>query len=309
MELRHLRYFIALAGSLSFTKAADRVHVTQSTLSHQIRQLEEEVGRPLFERKGKRVCLTEAGQVFAGYATRALHEIDQGLGNLKTFDAELTGHLRIGATHTFNLRVIPSCMAAFMSLHPTVQISVHELPADAINDRLQQGGLDLGISYRPQDAIQLDFEPLFDEEMKLVVRASHPFATRKRVRMAELNRQRMVLLPREFATRSMLDEYFRLCGAQPAVVAEMNTIAPMLGLVSRTDVAAIVVENAILPSDDLRAIALEGPTPFRTPGILWRRDGERTQQALAFAAIVRKLAPIRKPPHQIHGNANHPQVP
>lgn len=290
MELRHLRYFIALAGSLSFTKAADRVHVTQSTLSHQIKQLEDEVGRPLFDRTGKRVALTEAGRAFAGHAMRALQEIDQGLGSLKAFDAELTGQLRIGATHTFNLRVIPSCMAAFMSLHPTVQITVYELPADAINERLRQGELDLGISYQPRESIQLDFEPLFDEEMKLVVGKSHPFAARKRVRMAELNRQRMVLLPSGSATRSMLDEYFRHSGAQPTVVAEMNTIAPMLGLVSRTDVAAIVVENAIPSSDDLRAIALEGPTPVRTPGILWRRDGERTQQARAFAAIVRKQA-------------------
>ncbi len=290
MELRHLRYFMALAGTLSFTKAADRVHVTQSTLSHQIKQLEDEVGRALVERAGKRVALTEAGQVFAGYAMRALQEIDQGLGSIKAFDAELTGLLRIGATHTLNLRVIPSCMAAFMALHPTVQIIVHELAADSINDRLRQGDLDLGISYRPNESVELDFEPLFDEEMKLVVGRNHPLATRKRVRMAELNRQRMVLLPREFATRGMLDECFRLSGAQPAVVAEMNTIAPMLGLVARTDVAAIVVENAISANDDLSAIALEGPTPFRTPGILWRHDGERTQQARAFAAIVRKLA-------------------
>jgi len=76
MELRHLRYFTALADCLNFTRAAERVHVTQSTLSHQIRQLEDEVGRPLFERVGKRVVLTDAGELFQSYAMRALKEVD-----------------------------------------------------------------------------------------------------------------------------------------------------------------------------------------------------------------------------------------
>jgi LysR family cyn operon transcriptional activator len=71
MELRHLRYFVALAECLSFTRAAERVHVTQSTLSHQIRQLEDELGQPLFDRIGKRVMLTEAGETYLGYASRA----------------------------------------------------------------------------------------------------------------------------------------------------------------------------------------------------------------------------------------------
>ena len=73
MELRHLRYFVALAESLNFTRAADRVHVTQSTLSHQIRQLEDEVGQPLFDRTGKKGVTTEAGALFLGFATRALN--------------------------------------------------------------------------------------------------------------------------------------------------------------------------------------------------------------------------------------------
>ena len=81
MELRHLRYFVALAEYLSFTRAAERVHVTQSTLSHQIRQLEEEVGQPLFDRIGKKVVTTEAGELFLGFAMRALKEVDQGIAH------------------------------------------------------------------------------------------------------------------------------------------------------------------------------------------------------------------------------------
>src|ERR1700740_1207953 len=112
MELRHLRYFVALAEYLSFTRAAERVHVTQSTLSHQIRQLEEEIGHALFDRIGRRVLLTDAGETFLGYAAKALREVDQGLGELKRSAGELSGEVRIGATHTFNIGFVPECLAA-----------------------------------------------------------------------------------------------------------------------------------------------------------------------------------------------------
>lgn len=290
MELRHLRYFVALASSLSFTKAAERVHVAQSTLSHQIKQLEEEMGRPLFDRIGKRISLTEAGEAFLGHALRAIQEIDQGIGTLKAFGAEISGAVRIGATQTFNLGFIPECVAAFITLHPTVQPLVSELSADAIGNRLRNGELDLGISYRPESQGELHFEPLFDEEMVLVVGRNHPLAQRKRVRMVELNRQRMVLLPKEFSTRRMIDDCFRTCAAEPVVAAEMNAVAPMLATVARTDVAAIVAQNAVPVGDELRAIALESPTPVRTPGILWKREAQHPQQVRVFAGIVRKLA-------------------
>src|SRR4249920_3677141 len=97
MELRHLRYFVALAEYLSFTRAAQRVHVTQSTLSHQIRQLEEELGQPLFDRIGRKVVTTEAGELFLGFATRALKEVDHGIAMLKPAGSGLTGEVRIGA--------------------------------------------------------------------------------------------------------------------------------------------------------------------------------------------------------------------
>src|SRR5690606_1356217 len=200
----------------------------QSTLSHQIRQLEDELGKPLFERSGKRVMLTEAGDQFLHYAQRALQEIDQGLGALRQNTLELTGHLRIGSTHTFNLSFIPDCIASFQQRYPGIRISVEELAADTIVQRLHDRQLDIGIAYRPAEPLELQFEPLYNEEMVLVVGPEHPLARRKRVRMVELHGQSMVLLPRSFTTRLMLDECFQACGAEPHVLVEMNTLAPMM---------------------------------------------------------------------------------
>ena len=291
MELRHLRYFKALSECLNFTRAADRVHVTQSTLSHQIKQLEDELDKQLFERIGKKVILTEAGELFLEFVTQALGALDQGLGALKESAGELAGEVRVGTTHTFNLEFLPECIAVFLGKYPTVKVTVQELAADEISEQLKSGALDLGIAYRPNTPDELWFEPLHNEEMVLVVSDDHPFARRKRIRFVELHRQQLVLLPPEFSTRTMLDECFHACGAEPVVVAEMNTIAPMLRLVARTRIAAIVAANAVTAQTNLHVVMLESPTPVRTPGILWKRGGkQQTLHMRSFSSIVRKLA-------------------
>ncbi|MCD0502717.1 LysR substrate-binding domain-containing protein [Bordetella petrii] len=290
MELRHLRYFIALAGSLNFTRAAERVHVTQSTLSHQIRQLEDEIGHRLFDRIGKRVVITEAGEAFLAYASRALREIDQGLGELKQSAASITGELRVGTTHTFNQSFIPDCVARFLQRSPTVKVIIEELPADAIGAQLEAGQLDLGVAYRPESTSGLRFEPLFNEELLLVVSASHPLAGRKRIRMIELHQEPLVLLPASFSTRRLLDECFAAAGAEPNVVAETNTIAAMLGMVARLNVGAIAAASAVAPSPALRMIPMENPTPMRTPGLLFNPRLQQTRASRAFAALLRKQA-------------------
>ncbi|HUR88174.1 MAG TPA: LysR substrate-binding domain-containing protein [Ramlibacter sp.] len=290
MELRHLRYFVTLAECLSFTRAAERMHVTQSTLSHQIKQLEEELGHALFDRIGKRVVLTEAGETFLAYASKALTEVDHGLSHLKRAGDELTGEVHIGATGSFNMGFVPECLAIFLKRNPTVMATVEELSADDIGRRLIDETLDVGVAYEPADPTHLWFEPLYREEMVLVVSPRHPLAHRKRVRMVELHRQNLVLLPHSFTTRTLLDECFRSCGAEPVVVAEMNSIAPMIGLVARTQLATIVSSLAVTGADDVKIIPLESPTPMRTPGILWKRNAKQTPAVRSFAAAMRKVA-------------------
>ena len=170
------------------------------------------------------------------------------------------------------------------------KVTVGELSADTIGQRLIDGTLDMGVAYEPADPTHLWFEPLYTEEMVLVVGLQHPLAQRKRVRMAELHRQRMVLLPASFATRGLLDDCFRASGAEPVLAAEINTIAPMIELVARTTLATIVSQQAVPPRDDVRVIPLESPTPVRTPGILWKRGARQSAAVKSFANGIRKLA-------------------
>lgn len=298
MELRHLRYFATLTETLSFTRAAERLHITQSTLSHQIRQLEDELGVQLFRRVRRRVVVTDSGELFLSYVTHALSAVDQGASALKADASQLTGSVRVGATHTFNLDLMPECVAAFLAQHPGIRIIVEELSAEAVDTGLESGTLDLGIAYRPLSGAAVRFEPLYNEEMVLVVAANHRFARRRRVRMVELHQQSLVLLPSTFATRQLLDECFAAAHAVPHVVAEMNAVAPMLGLVARTSLGAIVARKAAEAYGALQVVPLEAPTPIRTPGILSRRQGTPPQAVLAFASLVRSIATREQTGHK-----------
>ncbi|MFQ3787862.1 LysR substrate-binding domain-containing protein [Halomonas sp. A29] len=289
MELRHMRYFLAIAETLNFTRAAEKVHVTQSTLSHQIRQLEEELGQPLFARVGKRVVITQAGQAFHEHVAPILRQVDQALGAMKETPDELRGELRIAATHSFNVQLIPLCLSVFMQRLPQVKVVVEELSGNQISEGLVNGSLDLGISYRPAIPRGLRFEPLYNEELKLIVGSHHPLAKRKRLRMVELNGQRMTLLAPHFSTRQMLDECFEAAGARPQIVAELNAISPMVELVRRTDLCGIVAENALKDEPGIQAIPLESPTPVRTPGLLWSQRAERPPASRYMAETIREL--------------------
>ena len=131
--------------------------------------------------------MTEAGESFVAYASRALLEVDHGLPHLKRAGDELTGEVRIGTTRSFNVGFVPECLAIFLKRNPTVKVSVEELSADAIGQRLIDETLEVGVAYEPPDPTHLWFEPLYTEEMVLVVGPHHPLAQRKRVRMVELH--------------------------------------------------------------------------------------------------------------------------
>lgn len=289
MELRHLRYFVALAEELSFTRAAERMHITQSTLSHQIKQLEEEVGHRLFDRIGKRVIITEAGETLLPNATRALREVDEGLQAVKKSPDPLTGSLRVGTTHTFNVSLIPECLAAFLDSHPLMNVVVEELLALEVERRVEAGELDVGICHDPHKSPALTFQPLYIEELVLVVGPDHPLAGRKRVRLAELHKQRLVVANTNSLTRRVIDDALNSVHAEPVFVAEINSVPVMLGLVRRTNLGAILSRIATVDLPDLCVVALESPTPLRAPGLLTRSNVPMTPALRAFIAIVRRI--------------------
>jgi len=289
LKLRQLQYFLAAADHLHFTKAAQQLAVTQPTLSHQIAELETHLGTTLFERTGKSVRLTEAGELFQGHAKRAVQQLDAGIIALAELEGMLRGNLRIGVIQSFCRNLLPPILGAFLSSYPGIKIRIEEMTAGAIENALAAGLLDLGIAFAPASKEETELEPVLQEELVLVVKDTHRWASRKTLKVADLDGQRMILLDTSFSTRKLIDGYLHRGGAKPDVVCETNSIGVMLGAVVESEVLTIIPERAIDLGKlgGLQAVRLRDPKPVRTSALLWPRFGFRTIAARTFGKMVR----------------------
>jgi LysR family cyn operon transcriptional activator len=286
MEIRQLRYFLDIAQTEHLTQSAKNLFVTQSTLSHGLRQLEQELNVTLFDRLGRGLKLSQAGAEFRVYATRALKEIEAGRMALADLSGLQSGKLTVGAFPTFLNTVVPATVAAFSQAHPGVMVEVRDLRAGSIEALLLRGELDLGIAFHPTEHEEIETEPLFDERMLLVVGPSHPLAGRRSLAMKALVGMPLALLPRSFATRRLIDASLRQASVAPTVKVEMDSVEALLGVCRFGELASIVPERAAQQAPDLHAIALTDPQMVRHAGILWRRGASRSAAARAFAALL-----------------------
>src|SRR5262245_1090062 len=174
IELRHLRYFLAVAEAVHFTRAAAKLHVTQPTLSHQIRQLEGQLNLPLFDRIGRRIKLTAAGELLLPHARRVLRELEAAQTALSELQGLKGGQLRVCIMQTVNACVIPEIVSRFSAAHPGIRVTCSDMAVDDIESGLESGKLDLGISFIPATRTPLEGERLFSEELVLVARPAHP---------------------------------------------------------------------------------------------------------------------------------------
>ena len=291
MEIRQLRYFLDIAQTEHLTQSANNLFVTQSTLSHGLRQLEQELNVTLFDRLGRGLKLSQAGAEFRIYATRALKEIEAGRMALAELNGLQAGKLTVGVFPTFMNTVVPAAVAAFSQAHPHVRMEVRDLRADAIEVLLLRGELDLGVAFQPTEREEIKTEPLFDERMLLVVGPLHPLAGRRTMSLKALAGIPLALLPRSFATRRLIDANLRQAGVMPTVRVEMDSVEALLGVCRFSDLASIVPERAARQAPHLHAIALTEPQIMRHAGILWRRGASRSAAARAFAELLLSAHP------------------
>jgi LysR family transcriptional regulator, cyn operon transcriptional activator len=287
MELRQLRYFLSVADTEHLTQSAQALFVTQSTLSHGLRQLEDELGVQLFERVGRGLKLSQSGQAFRGYAARALQELESGRMELARLAGVQTGTLALGVIPTFMDSLVPAAAAAFSARYPGVRLSVLDLRADLIEEQLVAGQLDCGIAFHPTARGDIEAEHLFSEQLQLLVAASHPLARRRTLPLRRLAGLPLCLLPRSWATRRLLDECFAQAGVQPLVRVEMESVSALVNACAGGELCTIVPERAAAQATGLHAVALTDPQPTRHAGVLWRRGGSRSPAASAFVALLR----------------------
>lgn len=288
IKYRQVQYFLAVAETLHFSKAAESLFVTQPTLSHQLAELEAQIGMPLFDRAKGVVRLTQAGEVFRDYAQRSMDAMAEGYTALTELEGLQRGDLKLGVTQSFIRRLMPPIIGEFRRNYPAVTLQILDLTASQIESQLAEGSIDLGIAFAPAMMDDTEVETILEERMILFVRKEHPLAINGSVSWRQLTEHPLVLLSRSYSTRQLIDGYFRETGVLPSIACETNTIELMVGLATETDLAAILPERTVEKSEDMSIIPIIDPVPVRISALMWSRHRYRTLAAQTFAGFVRE---------------------
>ncbi|MFF2998765.1 transcriptional regulator CynR [Streptomyces sp. NPDC057950] len=292
LELRHLRYLAAVAEHGNFTRAANDLHISQPTLSQQIRQLERTLGVQLLDRTRRTVRLTDAGEAFQHYAQQALRSLTTAQRAVHDVQDLSRGHLRLAMTPTFIGYFLAPLTAEFHSLYPGITLSIEEAAQDRIESALLADDLDIGIAFGTPRQNGLTATAVFAETLSLVVGAACPQASQP-LPLQELATRQLALLSTDFATRSHIDAHFRRHHVSPRIAIEANSVQALIEIVQRTTLATVLPDAIADDHPNLAAVPLIPPLPQRTASLLRREGGYQNAAARAFARLTHHLVDTR----------------
>ncbi|WP_405454410.1 transcriptional regulator CynR [Streptomyces achromogenes] len=286
LELRHLRYLLAVAENGTFTRAAEELHLSQPTLSQQIKQLERMLGAQLLDRTGRTVRLTDAGEAYVHHARRALRDLAAAERAVHDVRDLTRGHLRLAVTPTFTVYLTGPLAAELHSRHPGITLTLREMTQDRIEAGLLADEIDLGIAFAGTHLPGITATELFTEALTLVTSARHPADDRRALPVEELARMQLALLTGDFATRTHIDDYFARHGISPRTAVEANSIQALIAIVRRTTLATVLPDAIAQDHPHLTRTPLDPPLPVRSVALLTRADAYRSAAARAFTDLT-----------------------
>lgn len=287
MNEQYLQYFVVSAEEGTITRAAERLGVSQPALSQQLKRLETALDAVLLERTPRGVRLTSSGQAFLPYAQRVLRELREARTVLNELNGLKRGLLTVGIVQTVNINLMPVVVADFNRRYSGVALNVLEYASDQIEPNLVSGKLDVGIGFLWDDQPDLVTEPLFEEDLMLVVPIGHPLSNRNVVEVRELDGMNMVnALP---GSKRIWNACCDEAGITTKVVAEMSSIASVIVSVHYMNAATVVPAMALVgaPPAHVRSIPLVNPKPRRVVGCMWRQQQYRSTLSNVLTEMIR----------------------
>ncbi len=286
MELRQLEYFVAVCEELHFTRAAERLGITQPTLSIQIRTMEDELGMQLFDRIGKRITPTEAGYILLKQARSILLKLQDAydeINGLRQYDG---GNLVVGLMAAeLDYRLTP-ILIDFHNQFPKVHLKIHS--AIEVADMVINNQVDVGITLMETSDPRLTTIPLYAEEFVLVVSERHELAGRKSVTLETIGNQPLIAYPKGFKARELIETHCRDHGLNLNIIVETSTASSLYGFV-RSNVGACLQPYSLshsLNDPTLRLIKIEDFPPLRQIAIMHRNDKFLGYAAQQFIQLV-----------------------
>ena len=270
MELRQLKYFVKAAETLNFSEAAKALYVTQSTLSQQVRQLEDEIGIQLFERSSHNVILTEAGQEMLPYAIEAIHSAASCVDRINDLKQMLTGTLKIGVTYTF-IPILTETVDEFMKRYPAVRIDICCKPMEELMQMLQKREVDFVLAFKPTrrypdiNSYTLFYNRLSaivrsgHHRLSAIVRSGHPIAERRSISLKDLSAYNLIMPARGLQSRNAFEAIPSRSDYEFSIRAELNEVNILLQLVSKSNLVSVLSEATIHNEPLLKAIPIDAP--------------------------------------------------
>lgn len=285
MELRQLRYFLKAAELLNFTDAAKQLYITQSTLSQQIKQLETELNVLLFDRIGKKVFLTEAGNEFLPFAKQTVGDADLAVQRIQDLQGIRTGSLRIGITYSLSFGLAPIILR-FMKEYPNIKLEVFYNTAQELLQMLKDRDLDfvLSFSMAVMDE-QVEETDLYEVPLCAIVHLRHPLAFQKNISLKELKQYSLVLPSRGLSARSALNDLLQTNDLKLDPHLEMNDANILLQLVESSLYVTVLSKTTILGRPELRAIPIKEQQNGMMASVLTMKGAYQKASAEAFLKL------------------------
>jgi DNA-binding transcriptional LysR family regulator len=290
MEIRHLRYFLAVARHRHFTQAAEELFIAQSALSQQIRALEEDLGVALFERTSRHVALTPAGEEFLVYVERILGEIEQARAAVQVFAGGTRGRICIGMLASLGSYRLPALLERFHQSYPGIEVVLREDATEQLVEQVRIGQLDLAFTHavgkhfpRNLPDTQLASKIVVTENVVLVAAPHHPLASRASISPAELSQEPFLFFKSGSGLRYILSHVSQTGNFTPHVLFESGDIGTLRALASEgLGIAALPVSIVESPGREVAILHLDPPPLPRTVMIVWQKQSTRKAAAQIF---------------------------
>ncbi|MDV7695632.1 LysR substrate-binding domain-containing protein [Chryseobacterium soli] len=286
MELRQIRYFLKAKELLNFTEAANQLYISQSTLSQQIRQLEEELGIPLFNRIGKRIVLTEAGSIFAGYAEKSLLKSQEGFLALKDLQELKGGELNIGVTYGMRQTLIQP-LISFSKEYPDIKFNIIFGTTSELMEKLQHLELDFALTFAAGNRQEIfTYHPLFTSPMTLVASRNSEWAHKKSVTLKEIADLPLAMPAKGYSTTRFVTEAFGSSGLSPRIFIEINDIPTLLELAKSGNWYTILAQTTMTENGELITIPIKGKNMIRTAMLVTLKDAYEKKAMKVFYTFL-----------------------
>lgn len=292
MELQQLRYFVAVAQMGNFSRAAERCHVSQPSLSQQILKLEHRLGQKLFNRLGRKAVLTDAGRLLLDRATAILSAVDDAERRLRAGDEIHGGRLAIGAIPTIAPYLLPRALDGFVRRCPKVELIIREDVTQNLLAAVVEGELDLAVVALPIPDDRLEVEPLLSESLMLCVAHGHPLARRKQLTVQDLVGERFILLNEMHCLGEQILNFCRANECQPHIACRSAQIATIQALIAQRQGVSLLPEMARRAdrTQGLLYRPLTKDQPKRTLAVTWHRHHYHSPMAEQFLTELRQWA-------------------